>query len=568
MPSSRPSTPDDAETRHVDKKPRLEVELEGANAAPAQLDAPVEAMVLPPEEGEADGWAESLDSKRPSKKAARKMARRAMAKGVLSMPEPYSTEHILFLEAKELLGAEAVKAAEEGTARCVSPLPQYTELELTVSAMSSIGESLAVAPAPYPPWVVVTPFALPGEVFRAKVYSQGFFYSRADLIEIITPNPELRDDSRVKCKYFTQCGGCQYQMLSYETQLDFKRNVVVKAYKTLSGLPDSEVPEVQPTIGSPLQYGYRTKITPHFANPKPLIKKHGLPADGGKPDWLRIGFNKIGTRSAIDIEDCPIATPVLNEALPRIREDVVKNISTYPNGVSLLLRESLGSESASSKQWAERMEETKICVTDHNGTIRERVGDMLFEYTAGNFFQNNNSVLVPLTSYVRDAIFAEAAPTHLVDAYCGSGLFAIVLAPHFARVRGIELSADAIRAAEANAARNGLPADKVAFMAGDAARIFDTVADFPRAETALIIDPPRKGSDAKFIDQLVRFACGTVAYVSCNVHTQARDVGMILRRSAQVMQGKKYVLTSVRGFDLFPQTAHVESVAILKLVDA
>ena len=106
------------------------------------------------------------------------------------------------------------------------------------------------------------------------------------------------------------------------------------------------------------------------------------------------------------------------------------------------------------------------------------------------------------------------------------------------------------------------------FLAGDAAHIFATVADFPRAETALIIDPPRKGSDARFIDQLVRFGCATVAYVSCNVHTQARDVGMILRRSAQAMQGRRYVLESLRGFDLFPQTAHVESVAILRLVDA
>ena len=213
-------------------------------------------------------------------------------------------------------------------------------------------------------------------------------------------------------------------------------------------------------------------------------------------------------------------------------------------------------------------EEKKICVTDHRATVRERVGDMLFEYTAGNFFQNNNSILVPLTSYVRDAIFALAAPTHLVDAYCGSGLFSVMLSPHFEKVRGIELSADGIRASQANAALNGIPPSKISFMEGDAAHIFDTVADFPRAQTALIIDPPRKGSDERFIDQLVRFGCATVAYVSCNVHTQARDVGMILRKSEAKMEGEKYVIESIRGFDLFPQTAHVESVAVLKLVDA
>lgn len=191
---------------------------------------------------------------------------------------------------------------------------------------------------------------------------------------------------------------------------------------------------------------------------------------------------------------------------------------------------------------------------------------MLFEYTAGNFFQNNNSVLVPLTSYVRNAIFALSKPTHLVDAYCGSGLFSIMLSPHFDKVRGIELSVDGIRASQKNAELNGIPSDKISFMEGDAANIFDTVANFPRERTALIIDPPRKGSDEHFIEQLIKFRCSTVAYVSCNVHTQARDIGMILRKSEEQMAGKKYVLESVRGFDLFPQTAHVESVALLKLV--
>lgn len=108
-------------------------------------------------------------------------------------------------------------------------------------------------------------------------------------------------------------------MLSYETQLDLKRNVIIKAYKNFSGelyrikmcdypissvlqgLPASAVPEIQPTIGSPLQYGYRTKITPHFENPQKMIKKHGLPVDE-KPDWFKIGFNRIGSRHVIDIE--------------------------------------------------------------------------------------------------------------------------------------------------------------------------------------------------------------------------------------------------------------------------
>lgn len=103
-------------------------------------------------------------------------------------------------------------------------------------------------------------------------------------------------------------------------------------------------------------------------------------------------------------------------------------------------------------------------------------------------------------------------------------------------------------------------------MAGDASDIFATVDHFPKPKTAVIVDPPRKGCDAKFIDQLLAFGARTIVYVSCNVHTQARDVGMIVRRSEETSVGERYVLESLRGFDLFPQTAHVESVAVLRMV--
>jgi tRNA (uracil-5-)-methyltransferase len=85
------------------------------------------------------------------------------------------------------------------------------------------------------------------------------------------------------------------------------------------------------------------------------------------------------------------------------------------------------------------------------------------------------------------------------------------------------------------------------------------VKDFPADETVIVIDPPRKGCDEAFISQLLKFGAGTVVYVSCNVHTQARDVGKIVRGSAGG-DGAPYVVETIRGFDLFPQTAHVESV--------
>lgn len=113
-------------------------------------------------------------------------------------------------------------------------------------------------------------------------------------------------------------------MLSYEKQLEFKREVIVKAYRNFSGLAADDVPEILPTTGSPVQYGYRTKITPHFQLPS----KGKLKDDDGdpdvKPDWLKIGFNQKGANNVLDIEECPIATKAINEELPKRRAEVVR----------------------------------------------------------------------------------------------------------------------------------------------------------------------------------------------------------------------------------------------------
>jgi tRNA (uracil-5-)-methyltransferase len=256
-----------------------------------------------------------------------------------------------------------------------------------------------------------------------------------------------------------------------------------------------------------------------------------------------------------------------------------RNIWSYKKGVSLVLRDSLpvpvptGTPSGSALADATLATDADdnalhVAITNHRGTVRERAAGLLFEYPCHSFFQNNNAVLGPLTGYVRDALAGTGAGlTHLVDAYCGAGLFALTLAGAFERVAGIELSAESIRAATRNAELNAdvIPPGRCTFRAGDAADIFGAVPDFPPERTALVIDPPRKGTDARFLAQLVAFAPAAVVYVSCNVHTQARDLGMLTRLMRERGRGQ-YVIESVRGFDLFPQTAHVESVAVLRLV--
>ncbi|PHH92296.1 hypothetical protein CDD83_8110 [Cordyceps sp. RAO-2017] len=170
------------------------------------------------------------------------------------------------------------------------------------------------------------------------------------------------------------------------------------------------------------------------------------------------------------------------------------------------------------------------------------------------------------TAYVAERIrppAAAAAVDHLIDAYSGSGLFTVALAPLFRHSTGVDVSAASIASAGRNAALNGLGEDRCVFLAADAARLFASVA-YPPDRTAVVLDPPRKGCDAAFLAQLAAFAPRRLLYVSCNVHTQARDVGALVRGDHP---GARYRLESIVGFDFFPQTGHVEAVAVLDRCD-
>ncbi|KDQ17575.1 hypothetical protein BOTBODRAFT_29750 [Botryobasidium botryosum FD-172 SS1] len=608
-PSHQPKKPrlDELSLPKVDVEIETEVGLNSKDITAVKKDTPDPASPLLPE-ALPSAPADAAKKTQP-KKGKKKQKRPPPA-------EPGSPEDVIWRDIVALLGQSAVDQAVREGKEWDTPLAFGQELELVVSDISSNGEAISILPSPHPPWAVLVPFALPGEKIRARVYRHARLHSYADLLSVLVPNESMRDMSRVQCQYFGRCGGCQYQMLSYETQLDLKRQVVEKAYRYFSALDPSRVPMVLPTIPSPKQYGYRTKLTPHFdVPPRPRGKgKEKKKEDAGaaekKKEWeLRIGFDEKGRKRVIDIEECPIATSVLNKALGPAKEDVRRNINTYKRGATILLRDSLVIPSSSMEEVIPKStgespftddptateptvdiqageptaldtdNEPHVCISKHKDTVRERVGNTLFHFPAGSFFQNNNSVLEPLTTYVKDAIFSPPStdsegaafekPTHLVDTYCGSGLFSLTLSPHFEHVAGIEIDPKSIEYAKLNLALNGLSASKHAFHAGKSESIFSSVLQssaepFPPEKTVVVIDPPRKGCDEAFLDQVVALRPAVLVYVSCNVHTQARDVGLLLRKTEGDGRGA-YRLESLRGFDLFPQTAHVESVAVLRL---
>lgn len=406
--------------------------------------------------------------------------------------------------------------------------PWHKEVELEIQTLSSNGSGLAL----YESRPVVVPYTLPGDKVLAKIYRTEEYYFEAEIRDILVKSPE-RDDSLINCKYFAKCSGCQLQMTSYENQLNIKRNTVISAYKHFAPKlwVSGKLPEIHPTYASPKQYNYRTKLTPHFDIPKK-----------GLTEPPPIGFGVKGRTTVLDIEECAIATPVVNQGLTEERAKIIGDYKKYKRGVTLLLRQ--GEEN-----------DKLVCVTNPKEIMTETIDSKYsFKFKAGTFFQNNNSILPIVTEFVRNNIAINGnPPKYLVDTYCGCGLFAITCSSGAESVVGVEISAESVEFAEENAKLNNIKNAK--FVVGEAEKIFEHVSTAPE-ETAIVIDPPRKGCDQKFLDQLVEFLPAKVVYVSCNVHSQARDLEYLLERTP-------YKVESLGGFDFFPQTHHVEGVAVL-----
>jgi tRNA/tmRNA/rRNA uracil-C5-methylase (TrmA/RlmC/RlmD family) len=391
------------------------------------------------------------------------------------------------------------------------PFAYHQELDVRIESLTNEGAGVARVDG----WVVFVPFTLAGERVKCRVFRNHKNYSEADFVEVIEPAP-----NRVTplCPLFGQCGGCQYQHLSYEEQLLSKQRQVAELLKHMAKI---EHP-VAPVIPSPVQYGYRSKITPHFQRPK----EGGIGA---------IGFLRARTRNAmVDVEQCPIAMPDLNAQLAAVRARAHANAAEFKNGATLLMR-------AASNGVLTRPDEIAI----------EDVDGVRFEFQAGDFFQNNPFILPKFVRHAIDEAKATGAK-HLVDAYCGSGLFAISAARDFENVIGVEISETAVKKAAHNAEINSLT--NCRFIAADAQHVFKDVPH-PGADTVVIIDPPRAGSSPEFLQQLFAFNPKGVVYISCNPATQMRDLVLFTEAG--------FKLGTVQPFDLFPQTKHLECVMTL-----
>ena len=318
------------------------------------------------------------------------------------------------------------------------------------------------------------------------------------------------------CPYFGPCTGCQWQHVEYPHQLELKRDIVREAldgYALLGGV------EVADTVPGVQLMGYRNHA-------RFTVRRGG-----------EVGFVSRVTRRFVRVDSCLLMAPAINEALAGLQGRCEET-----SQVSVRVGVGTGD-----RLIQPRLREDSIPLASGQAHYRERLGGRAFRISSPSFFQSNTPMAEQLASLVGDRLRLDRGET-LVDAYAGVGTFSVLLAPLVRRVIAIEESAAAVK----DAAVNTLGVDNLEFRLGRTEEVLDELDEAP---DAVILDPPRVGCDRKTLDALGRRPPGRVAYVSCEPSTLARDLQLLVEAGFRVGR--------VEPIDMFPQTHHVECVAML-----
>jgi tRNA/tmRNA/rRNA uracil-C5-methylase (TrmA/RlmC/RlmD family) len=407
-----------------------------------------------------------------------------------------------------------------------SHLQAGQRLELDITTVAFGGDGIGRVDN----FVVFVPFVIEGERVEVEIVDVKKRYATADLVRVITSSPRRVEP---RCPYYRTCAGCQYQHIDYAHQLELKRNQVRDVFERIGKIPN---PPIEPVVASPRQFQYRNKIVVHGP---------------GKP-----GFWTVRGRSIIPVDQCPIA-----------REEITEKLSALSGQPSVVDKHLTIRCNSEGRVWTfaeSRGTGVPPVQSDEPGQagrlsyIPETVLGKTLRVPLGSFFQVNQGVIELALEHVR-RVFGASGCHILVDAYCGVGLFALLLGdPESAhapgRVYGIEEDARAIQAANENAEKIGLKGYD--FYPGKTERLLVyTLRQCNLAETCLILDPPRSGCGKAVLKTLRGQKPRKIIYVSCAPPMLARDI--------QELIGSGYKLERVTPFDMFPQTAHCEAVAEL-----
>jgi len=380
---------------------------------------------------------------------------------------------------------------------------------------------------------VFVPFGLPGERVRIRLTEEKRGFARGELLEILDASPH-----RIvpRCVHFGVCGGCHYQNLPYEEQLQAKTEILRDQLRRIGRI---ENPPVQPMVASPSPWNYRNHVQFHLT-------------EAGKLGYVRADVPRV-----FAIRECHLPEGSINSLWPQLEFEPGTNLErvSLRAGKEEDLMLVLESDSPEAPELeieagisvAHVFEENAVVIAGNDHIVISVLGRD-FRVSAASFFQVNTAMAEQMVNHLLANLLVTQSST-LLDVYCGAGLFSAFLAPKCGRVIGIEASASACEDFSFNLDEF----DHVELYEGLAEEVIPYLEAKP---DIVLVDPPRAGLEKRVVDGILKLSPQMIAYVSCDPSTLARD-------AARLINGG-YRLKDVTPFDLFPQTYHIESVSLFE----
>jgi len=428
--------------------------------------------------------------------------------------------------------------------------------------------------------------AVPGDLVNVRVKKSKSNYFEGEAVDILEYS-----ENRVepKCIHFGTCGGCKWQNIAYEKQLEFKHSEVVNNITRIGGVSGFDI---IPILGSEEQYFYRNKMEFSFSNAR-WLTQYEISSEENFGNRDALGFHIPGMWSKIlDLKECFLQEDPSNQIRLAVKKYAVENgLEFYDVKAqagflrTLMLRQNSNGEWMVLFQLYKEMKAERTKLFDFllsqfpqiktlvfainpkgndsiydldiqtyfgEGFLYEEMDGLKFKIGPKSFFQTNYRQALEL--YRKTLEFAELTGDQVVyDLYTGTGTIAQYVARNAKHVIGIEAVQEAIDAAIEHAELNGL--SNTTFYAGDMKNVFNDefLANHPKADV-LITDPPRDGMHQKVVEQILKLSPERIVYVSCNSATQARDIALMK---------DDYDVVKILPVDMFPQTHHVENIALL-----
>jgi len=401
-----------------------------------------------------------------------------------------------------------------------------TDMEVEIESLAAGGDGVSRLDDGRAVFVVGV---APGDRVSIRILESRKRFARAEVVRVIAPGPGR---TTPRCEHFGRCGGCTWQHIDYPTQLAAKNRILSDALTRIGGCPEFGELPFHP---SPDAYSYRGRAR--------LLGRGG-----------RLGYREAGSHRLCPVTDCPILIEPLRAEFERLSERLRQGAERSASTSKRAARRARAREG--DVEWEIRVGsdgETRASQVgadeDTTEPITLKAGDDRLKISPGTFAQANTLLLDSLWRAVQRAV---GTGESLWELYAGAGFFTLGFARGWARVRAVEVGAAAVRDLRANLALASIGNVEIV-----AARVESALAGEAAPPEAVFLDPPRAGLEGDAVRELARLGARRIVYLSCDPATLARDIAQ-LREAG-------YEVVAAEGFDLFPQTPHVEALVCLEL---